>query len=169
MRIAIIGNSGSGKSTLAAGLALELSAASLDLDTVFWEPNQIAVPRDPALARADVAAFCGAHENWVIEGCYATLAEASFPFSPVLVFLNVSVETCVAHCRARPWEAHKYATKAEQDERLEFLLKWVASYPVRDDDMCLTAHRRLFDGYAERKVELTENVDAKVLLNDLRV
>lgn len=169
MRIAVIGNSGSGKSTLAAGLASELSAATLDLDTVFWEPNQIAVPRDPALARADVAAFCGGHENWVIEGCYATLAAASFPFSPVLVFLNVSVETCVAHCRARPWEPHKYASKDEQDQRLEFLLKWVSSYPTRDDDMCLKAHRLLFDAYAGRKVELTENIDAKVLLNGLRV
>ncbi|MBL8513916.1 MAG: AAA family ATPase [Betaproteobacteria bacterium] len=167
MRIAVIGNSGSGKSTLASGLATELRAATLDLDTVFWEPNQIAVPRNSAAARADVAAFCGAHEQWVIEGCYASLAEASFPFAPVLIFLNASVETCIAHCRARPWEPHKYASEAEQDERLEFLLQWVASYPTRDDDMSLKAHRRVFDGYPGKKLELNERMSAPALLKKL--
>lgn len=164
MRLAVIGNSGSGKSTLAAGLAAELGASTLDLDTVYWKPNQIAVQRDPVLAQADVAAFCAAHEQWVIEGCYASLAAASLAFSPVLVFLNADVDTCISHCRARPWEPHKFASKAAQDERLEFLLQWVASYPTRDDDMCLKAHRRLFDDYQGTKIELTREIAAPALL-----
>src|SRR4051812_34094895 len=87
MRIAVIGNSGSGKSTLAQRLADNVGAAVLDLDTVAWEPGQIAVPRDPAAAMADVEAFCASHRAWVVEGCYASLVAATFAFGPKLLFL----------------------------------------------------------------------------------
>ncbi|MBL8521230.1 MAG: (d)CMP kinase [Betaproteobacteria bacterium] len=167
MRITIVGNSGSGKSTLAAALAAQLGASLLDLDAVYWEPDQIAVARDPAAARADVVAFSAAHDRWVVEGCYASLAEASLSGAPTLVFLNPGLEVCIAHCRARPWEPHKYASKQEQDARLAFLLDWVASYATRDDDMSLGAHRRVFDAYGGPKLELTAPVGADVLLERL--
>ena len=32
------------------------------------------------------------------------------------------------HCRARPWEPGKYATKADQDAKLPLLLDWVRAY-----------------------------------------
>ena len=44
-RIAVVGNSGSGKSTLASMLARAGGYATLDLDSIVWEPNQIAVAR----------------------------------------------------------------------------------------------------------------------------
>ncbi|MFL9457302.1 MULTISPECIES: isopentenyl transferase family protein [Nostocales] len=44
-RILIFGNSGSGKSTLANKLAKDFSIPILDLDTIVWEPNQIAIRR----------------------------------------------------------------------------------------------------------------------------
>ena len=55
MRIAILGNSGSGKSTVARSLAARSGAVLLDLDTVAWEPGQIAVARSPQVARDDGA------------------------------------------------------------------------------------------------------------------
>ena len=58
-RIAILGNSGSGKSTLARSLAQDGAIATLDLDTIFWEPNQLAAPRPSAAAEASLHAFCG--------------------------------------------------------------------------------------------------------------
>jgi adenylate kinase family enzyme len=73
MRIAIVGNSGSGKSTLAAWLAHRTHADLLDLDTVAWAPNSIAVARRAAEAENDVRAFCAARTSWVVEGCYANL------------------------------------------------------------------------------------------------
>ncbi|MEX1322639.1 MAG: hypothetical protein AB1Z21_00420 [Synechococcaceae cyanobacterium] len=69
MRVAILGNAGSGKITLACWLAERAKAERLDLDTVVWEPGQIAVPRDPALAQAEVDRFCRSHERWVVEVC----------------------------------------------------------------------------------------------------
>lgn len=154
MRIAILGNSGSGKSTLAQRLADNVGAAVLDLDTVAWEPGKIAVPRDPAAAAADVQAFCASHRTWVVEGCYAGLVAATFTFTPKLIFLDPGLEQCLANCRARPWEPHKYASKDEQDERLAFLLQWVADYYTRDGDLSLAGHRALFDAYAGPKQHL---------------
>lgn len=159
MRIAVFGNSGSGKSTLAKWFAERSGAAVLDLDTVAWEPNKIAVPRSEADARADIEAFCRKHGHWVIEGCYAGLVSASLTFSPTLVFLNPGVDRCVANCVERPWEPHKYASKHEQDQRLAFLLGWVREYYTRDGDMSLAAHRACFDAYTGRKVEFTSRVE----------
>jgi hypothetical protein len=76
-------------------------------------------------------------------------------FAPRLVFLNPGEAQCLANCRARPWEPHKYASKQEQDERLPFLLSWVSQYYVRDEDMSLSAHRALFHTYSGPRIELT--------------
>ncbi len=155
MRIAILGNSGSGKSSLAHWIARQTGAAMLDLDTVAWEPNQIAVARPVETARADVAAFCNTHEHWVVEGCYANLIAAALEHRPRLIFLNPGRAQCVANCRARPWEKHKYASKEEQDKLLGFLLAWVEEYDTREGDMSLQGHRQCFAAYAGPKVEVT--------------
>jgi adenylate kinase family enzyme len=160
MRIAIIGNSGSGKSTLARSLARLHGLASLDLDTVAWEPGQIAVAREPALAAADLAAFCTGHPHWVVEGCYAGLIQASLAYQPILLFLEPGIAACVAHCRSRPWEPHKYRSQAEQDERLEGLLEWVRAYDARDDDCSQRAHQAVFDAYPDVKQQFLQPCSA---------
>jgi adenylate kinase family enzyme len=151
MRVAILGNSGSGKSMLAKKLAA--GGPVLDLDTIVWEPNQIAFARPDAAALRDLKAFCAA-ESWIIEGCYAHLIEASLTRRPELIFLNPGVETCLRHCRERPWEPHKYASAEEQNAKLPFLLQWVEDYYRRDGSMSLKGHRALFDGYDGPKREL---------------
>jgi adenylate kinase family enzyme len=153
MRLAILGNSGSGKSTLARWVAARTGAAYLDLDTVAWEPGQAAVVRDGALARADVADFCGTHEDWVVEGCYASLIAVALPSAPRLVWLNPGVGACLANCRARAWEPHKFASREAQDAQLAALLEWVGTYGTRQGDTSLSAHRTLFGAYAGPKVE----------------
>jgi adenylate kinase family enzyme len=155
LRVAILGNSGSGKSTVAKWLAAHAGAAMLDLDTVAWEPDQIVVARSAEAASVDVRTFCRANEHWVVEGCYAALVEAALEFDPLLLFMNPGEAQCLAHCRARPWEPHKYASRQEQDERLAFLLKWVSEYYTRDGDMSLVRHRECFERYAGPKQEIT--------------
>jgi adenylate kinase family enzyme len=154
MRIAILGNSGSGKSTLATWLAGRTGAPRLDLDTVAWEPGQVAVARPEELAQADVRRFCAASPSWIIEGCYERLVEAALAFGPRLVYLNPGEAQCIANCRTRPWEPHKYASKDEQDARLAFLLDWVAQHYHGDGAMSLRAHQALFARYAGPKHEL---------------
>jgi adenylate kinase family enzyme len=148
VRIAILGNSGSGKSTLAKTLAADRCSAILDLDTIAWVPDQIAVLREPAEALADIERFCTGHEAWVVEGCYGDLIAATLVHGPELILLDPGEQACLDHCRARPWEPHKYASKAEQDAQLEFLLDWVRAYYVRDGDMSAARHRAIFDAYA---------------------
>ena len=153
--VVIIGNSGSGKSTLARKLAETNGAATLDLDTIVWEPGKIAVPRTPEAAQADLEAFCSTHPDWIAEGCYGGLAEYALRWKPELIFVNPAEAACLANCRARPWEPHKYASKAVQDSKLDFLLNWVSAYYTRDDDMSLARHRAIFDAYAGPKREIT--------------
>jgi adenylate kinase family enzyme len=154
MRVAIVGNSGSGKSTLASQIAASHSVTSLDLDTVAWEPRQIAVARPADAAAAEVMAFCSSHDRWVVEGCYAALVRHALQHSPILLFVDPGVDECLANCRRRPWEPHKYASKAEQDEKLSFLLSWVREYYTRADDLSLTAHQALFESYRGPKLRL---------------
>jgi len=163
VRAVVIGNSGSGKSTLAGHLARARHLPLLDLDTVAWEPGKVAVPRDAEVARRDVAAFISQHEQWIIEGCYAALARGAARADSVLIFLNPGVAACQAHCRARPWEPHKYASQAQQDGHLDFLLKWVATYETREDDMGLAAHRVLFEQWPGPRWELNEPLNAAAM------
>jgi hypothetical protein len=128
-----------------------------------WEPGQIAVARSSEAAKADVRAFCSRHENWVVEGCYASLVNEALLSSPILLFLNLGVAQCLANCRARPWEAHKYCSKEEQDERLAFLLSWVQEYYTRGGDMSLVEHRACFDAYSGAKEELRVQCDLEAL------
>jgi adenylate kinase family enzyme len=153
MRIAILGNSGSGKSTLARRLAAQHGVPMLDLDTIYWVPNEVAVARAAAAVAADLDAFC-AQPRWIIEGCYGDLVAAALRHQPELWFLNPGEEVCLAHCRARPWEPHKYASRAEQDSKLPFLLAWVSDYYRRDGAMSLAGHRAVFDAFTGVKREL---------------
>ena len=155
MRVAVLGNSGSGKSTLARWLAGRAGAPALDLDEVYWEPGQVAVPRTPEAARERLSAFCSGNADWVVEGCYASLIQAALAHSPLLIFLNLDARTCLDNCRARPWEPHKYSSREEQDARLDFLLRWVEEYYAREGEMSLAGHRACFDAYSGRKVEVT--------------
>src|SRR6202008_409410 len=131
--------------TAARALANERGVAPLELDNLVWEPGKIAVARPVDDAVIDLLDFLVTHDNWVVEGCYGDFAEATLPFCRELVFMNPGQETCIAHARQRPWEPHKFASSAEQDEKLPFLLEWIAGYYTRDDVCSYAYHRKLFD------------------------
>jgi adenylate kinase family enzyme len=155
MRTAIIGNSGSGKTTLARALASGLSIPTLDLDTIYWEPGKVAVER-PTLDRLnELEAFCSRHPSWIIEGCYADLIEAALRWRPELILLNPGLDACVENCKRRPFEPHKYRSKAEQDRGLEFLLQWVGGYYERKGPMSLEGHLDLYQRYDGPKRQIT--------------
>lgn len=161
MRIAIIGNSGSGKSTLARELVRAHDLVTLDLDTVAWEPDKIAVPRDPRQALAQVRDFCATKARWVVEGCYAGLIRAALPEASLLLFLEPGVQACVANCHSRPWEPHKFKSAQEQDRHFKLLLEWVEAYYQRNDDASLREHQALFNAFAGPKRKLTGRTTAR--------
>jgi adenylate kinase family enzyme len=156
VRIAIVGNSGSGKSTLARRLSAGQINAILDLDTIVWEPGQVGVLRDGNRVVRDLHTFCESSDNWIVEGCYGNLIEATFAYRPELIFLDPGLQRCLSNCRSRPWETHKYASREEQDTKLPFLLQWVADYYTREGDMSLAGHEALFQRYDGPKRWLAE-------------
>jgi adenylate kinase family enzyme len=154
VKLVVIGNSGSGKSTFARRAADEHGLAYLELDSIVWELHGKAVERPREAVRADLAAFIGAHERWVLEGCDGDLAEAALPACTELVFMNPGVAACLANNRRRPWEPHKYDSAADQERMLPNLLAWVEGYYTRDDVRSYAYHRRVFDAFAGPKREL---------------
>lgn len=155
MRVVVFGNSGSGKSTYAQAQAARHGVPHLDLDSIVWEPGQIAVERPAEAIRQSLDDFLSRHETWVVEGCYGELVEAAAGRCTVLVFLNPGLEACLANNTRRPWEPHRYASFEQQNSMLAVLQRWVADYYVRSDSWSYEAHRRIFDAHAGRKIEHT--------------
>lgn len=169
MKLLIFGNSGSGKSSLARALAARHGLAHLDLDTIVWEPGEIAVARPAEAVHADLAAFLGDNGRWAIEGCYGELIEAAAPACSRLIFLDPGLEACLANNRRRPWEPHKYATPEAQDAMLDALHDWVAGYYTRDDPWSLAAHRRVFEAHPgdKRLIRALPALDDEVEIDSL--
>ena len=155
MKVILLGNAGAGKSTLAKKLIAKQDAARLSLDTVAFCGGTERRSLQDSLA--DVRRFMESNESWIIEGCYADIIAAVLPDCEELVFLNPGVETCVAHCRARPWEPEKFGSSREQDANLENLIEWVRSYETRDDEYGLRRHRALYDSFQGNKREFSHS------------
>jgi adenylate kinase family enzyme len=156
MRVLVFGNSGSGKTTLACTLAAKHRLAHLDLDSIVWEPRQVAVQRPAEAIAGSLRLFLSEHDAWVIEGCYGELIEVASAQCTELIFLNPGLATCLANNQRRPWEPHKYASLEQQDAMLEVLQAWVADYYTRTGPWSYQAHRRIFDSHSGRKVEYVD-------------
>jgi adenylate kinase family enzyme len=156
MKVLVFGNSGSGKSTYARALAAREGLAHLDLDSIVWEPGQIAVQRSPELVMASLQGFIDAHPAWVIEGCYGELVGAASAHCTLLVFLNPGMDACQANNFRRPFEPHKYASLELQNAMLARLQEWVAGYYQREDAWSYRVHRKIFDAFSGPKVEHRE-------------
>ena len=153
MKIVIFGNSGSGKTTLAQKLATLNSINYLDLDTIAWKSNKPKVRRELSDSILDLNQFTSENESWIVEGCYSGLLKIAMEHSTEIIFLNPGVEACVANCKKRPWEQHKYKTKEEQNKNLDMLIGWVRDYEVRRDEFSLSSHRALFEHFLGDKQE----------------
>ncbi len=153
MRVLVFGNSGSGKSTYAKALALRHGVAHLDLDSIVWEPGQVAMQRSKEAVAGSLRDFIDSHAAWVIEGCYGDLVVAVSPHCDRIIFLNPGLEACLANNRRRPWEPHKYASLEQQNSLLESLQAWVEGYYKRGDAWSYKAHREIFDQFPGVKTE----------------
>lgn len=154
MKVILVGNAGAGKSTLARTLIARQPAARLSLDEVAFQGGTERRPLQHSVA--DAIRWIGAHQSWVIEGCYADILEPLLVFCEELIFLNPGVEACVAHCRSRPWEPEKFRSPQEQDANLANLIQWVRSYEIRTDEYGLARHRALYDAFPGNKRECTD-------------
>lgn len=157
MHVMILGNSGSGKTTLARQLAARDARLHVDLDAFAWERPGVRLPTPQAVAR--IRDHIQARPA-VIEGCYGALVEALLTPSDRLIWLDLPVAQCEAHCRARPHEPHKWDSASAQDAFLPNLLAFVRTYPERDDDLGAAAHGRVFDAHSGPKERRVDRISA---------
>ncbi|MEM8885918.1 MAG: GNAT family N-acetyltransferase [Planctomycetota bacterium] len=141
-RIFVVGNAGSGKSTAARALG---DRTVLEFDTVAFADEQgTRLPADEVCnglrGRDDL-------ERAVLEGCYADLVEGLASQHDHLIWLDVPVDTCVTHARARTWEPHKWKSAAAQDAFLPQLIEFIERYPDADGPTGRRAHETLFESF----------------------
>ncbi len=153
----IFGNSGSGKSTLAKKLQAAQNASHLDLDTLAWQATDPPSRKPLAESAQAIEAFMAKHECWVIEGCYADLLQLVAEQANQAIFMNLPTALCQQNARNRPWEPHKYASKAAQDANLDMLLGWIADYEQRQDEFSYQAHQKLYNQFPKNKQQITSN------------
>ncbi|MGD1903429.1 MAG: shikimate kinase [Geitlerinemataceae cyanobacterium] len=159
MRALIVGNSGAGKTTFARKLFPNCPDADrpiLNLDAVAWgEPiDGKPMRRSSADSINAIEAFTRDRDNWAIEGCYGDLLAAIASQATVLYWLDPGTDICLDRCRNRTWEPEKFATPAEQDAALAYLLEWVATYDDREDEFGRDRHAALFGGFPGEKYRL---------------
>ncbi len=153
----VFGNSASGKSTLAKRLAVSQQLAHLDLDLLAWQATNPPT-RVPLVESAKaIESFMRQHKYWVVEGCYSDLLKVAEHKSTEIIYMNLSVESCIVNANNRSWEPHKYASKAEQDANLTMLIQWISQYEIRDDNFSKAAHLEFYQNYTGVKKMLTTN------------
>ncbi|WP_299805148.1 AAA family ATPase [uncultured Shewanella sp.] len=156
-KVVIFGNSGSGKSTLARLLSEQHGLAHLDLDSIAWLV-QLTPQRKPLQqAAVEIERFTHKNDSWVIEGCYSDLLQLVIPQASEIIFLNLTINACIANARARPWEPHKYQSKEAQDKNLDMLIDWIGQYEKRQDTFSLMAHELLFTQFNGKKTRISSN------------
>ena len=153
MRTILLGNAGAGKSTMARRLVGNRNIPHLSLDEIAWDAGTERKPLKASLQK--LYQFIKDNEQWIIEGCYSDLVEATLPYCSELRFLNPGIAVCVDHCRRRPWEPEKFPTAEEQQAMLEQLIQWVKDYETREDEYGLKRHRRIFERFTGPKKHYT--------------
>lgn len=170
-KILIFGNSGSGKSTLALRLSEREGLAHLDLDTLAWEPTTepttapttAPTRRTLALSEAEITAFIRGNDNWVVEGCYGDLLVLLLEEATQVIFLDLPVTECIANTQNRPWEPHKYSSKAAQDANLGMLINWIKDYESRQDVFSRQAHESLYQEFQREKIRYQSRTEIPVV------
>ncbi len=163
-KVLVFGNSGSGKSTLAKVLSEKHGLAHLDLDTLAFQVAAPTVRRPTAVSQVGIENFVCQHDTWIIEGGYTDLLELLASQAEDIIFLNLPVSACQQNAKDRPWEPHKYESKAAQDLNLKMLLNWIAQYYQRDDVFSEMAHNQFYLNFSGKKTRVTENSDLGSLI-----
>ena len=84
-RLVIIGTTSSGKSTLAKALAEKISAETIDLDYLHWEPKWAEAPDEVFRERVEKAISASA---WVVAGNYHMVRDIVWAKAHALIWLD---------------------------------------------------------------------------------
>ncbi|MGD6874268.1 DNA topology modulation protein [Sutcliffiella horikoshii] len=129
-RIVIIGSGGSGKSTLARQLGEKLEINVYHLDTLFWKPNWVGVPKDE---QSNIQNNLVKEKEWIIDGNYGGTMDIRLNAADTIIFLDIHRTICVYRALKRMFQ---YRNKIRPDmgegceEKFDVdFLKWIWDYP----------------------------------------
>lgn len=108
-KIVLIGSGGSGKSTLARLLGKKLKMNVYHLDSLFWRPNWVGVPKDEQIK---VQNELVKREDWIIDGNYGGTMDIRLNAAETIIFLDISRTICVYRVFKRML---KYRNKTRPD------------------------------------------------------
>ena len=131
MRIVVIGTSGSGKTTLAVRIARALELPFIELDSLHWGPNWLALSEtdpDEFVRRVRNAT---ATDAWVCDGNYPMVRDLIWPRATHLVWLDYSravvMSRVVKRSLARAFDQKELWAGNRESWRRMFR----ASHPIR--------------------------------------
>jgi adenylate kinase family enzyme len=165
-RVVIIGNSGSGKSYLARNLNRALSADTIQLDQIFWEPGGFNEKRPREVVEREIEGKRMGNA-WIVEGVFGELAARFLDRAELLFWLDMPWETCRSGLLARGSESAKQLDPARAEANFEQLLAWAADYWKRADPRSHSGHARLFSDFAGDKIRFDQRLEVDRFLGRL--
>lgn len=129
-KIAIVGSGGSGKSTLARKLGEKLKSDVYHLDSLFWKPNWVGVPKDE---QRKIQNELVKKENWIIDGNYGGTMDIRFNAADTIIYLDIPRMICGFRAFKRMLQ-YRNRTRPDMgegcEERFSFeFFKWIWEYP----------------------------------------
>ena len=164
-RTVIFGNSGSGKSTFAKQLCADEGGAHLDLDLLAWLPaidGELPQRMPIKESTQKLTLFMAQEYQWVIEGCYIDLIKVISEQATDIIFMDLTEQACIGNAKSRPWEPHKYESKAAQDTNLTMLFEWISQYYHREDEFSHLSHTSFYNAYKGKKTRIIDNTSKLV-------
>jgi adenylate kinase family enzyme len=132
-KILVIGCGGSGKSTFAQRLGEKLQLPVIHLDSIYWQPNWIEMPKDEW--RQTVSELL-AGEAWVMDGNYSGTLELRLAACDTVLFLDLPRRVCLWRV-AKRWIEYRGRNRPDMasgcNEKIDLkFLAWIWNYQKRN-------------------------------------
>ncbi|WP_407891597.1 AAA family ATPase [Lacticaseibacillus sp. N501-2] len=105
MKLLLIGRPGAGKSTLASAIAQQTGWPILALDQLWHADDYSAQAKQRFIAQQQ--AFMAAHEDWLIDGNYASTLKQRVPQADVIVWVRCNALVALVRILRRSWRFAK--------------------------------------------------------------